>query len=664
MLHKQSINKQSIKAIILAGSRDFGRCPLASHLPTALWPVAGKLALEQLLRHLSRQSVKQVTVCSNGDAEFLQGSIGCMNSMQLKFLDEPLPVGTAGCIRDAVNGDKDALFLVLPAGLTSPPNIDSLIRTHRAGKACLTVMLEADSENNGHKNQTSGVYICETEILEFIPEKGYCDIKESVIPSMVRAGKTIHVATLPKPVGNFRDRGTYLTAIAGYLENTSKLNTDLKIYKHNDFHLVWRGSNVNIEQGARICGPVVIMDGATLSRGALIFGPTIIGRNVSIGQDTVVVNSVLWDSARVGKNCCIEQCVIDYNAAVPANTIAEQKSVPFKPRGILESLISRLLNVLKKHTSRLQNIFLLKLGNINKKFPNWVQSHKRIFLLRFATVLVLTTFFWSYWPGFMDLWRIWQRSDEYSSGLLVPFLAVYILWSRRHEIALCHIGPSVWGIFAFLVAQGIRILGLFFIYGSAERLSIALSIAALVLLLFGWQFFRKVATVLLFLCLMLPWPNRVQAAVALPLQRWATSSSVFCLEMLGYPVVQEGNIIHVGRATVAVAEACNGLRMITAFFIISGLVAFLVKRAWWEKLIILASSLPIALLCNSVRLTLTAVAFTVLNGEYWERIFHNFGGYAMMPLALAAVVTELWLLTTLTTLPMKKEAIIIERQKR
>ncbi len=162
---------------------------------------------------------------------------------------------------------------------------------------------------------------------------------------------------------------------------------------------------------------------------------------------------------------------------------------------------------------------------------------------------------------------------------------------------------------------------------------------------------------------MLPWPNRVQAAVALPLQRWATSSSVFCLELLGYPVVQEGNIIHVGRATVAVAEACNGLRMITAFFIISGLVAFLVKRAWWEKLIILASSLPIALLCNSVRLTITAVAFTVLNGEYWERIFHNFGGYAMMPLALAAVVTELRLLTTLTTLPMKKEAIIIERQK-
>jgi len=142
----------------------------------------------------------------------------------------------------------------------------------------------------------------------------------------------------------------------------------------------------------------------------------------------------------------------------------------------------------------------------------------------------------------------------------------------------------------------------------------------------------------------------------------ATSSAVFCLETMGYEVMQEGNIIHINDATVAVAEACNGLRMVTAFFVISGLVILLVKRAWWEKLIVLASSLPVALLCNTARLTITAIAFTVLSGEQWEKIFHNFGGYAMMPLALAAVVTELWLLTKLTTLPTKQEAIITKQQ--
>jgi exosortase len=184
----------------------------------------------------------------------------------------------------------------------------------------------------------------------------------------------------------------------------------------------------------------------------------------------------------------------------------------------------------------------------------------------------------------------------------------------------------------------------------------------LILLLFGWKVFRKISPILLFLCLMLPLPNVIQYYVGLNLQRWATSSAVFCLETLGYAVTQDGHTIEIGNVSVAVLEACNGLRMITAFFVISGLVVLLVERKLWEKLVILISSLPIALLCNTIRLAITAIFFTILKGEYWEKIFHDFGGYAMMPLALAAVVGELWLLAKLTVLPAKEKAIIITRQ--
>ncbi|MCK5473276.1 MAG: NDP-sugar synthase, partial [Planctomycetes bacterium] len=144
---KHCRSKQNIKAIILAGCPDFGRCPLASRLPTALWPVAGRAAVEHLLRHLSRQGIKQATICSNGDISLLQKSISSPNSMQLKFSDESLPVGTAGCIRDAVGGDTSSLFLVFQAAIISPPNIDTLIRAHQSGKSDLTVMLEPEMEN-------------------------------------------------------------------------------------------------------------------------------------------------------------------------------------------------------------------------------------------------------------------------------------------------------------------------------------------------------------------------------------------------------------------------------------------------------------------------------------------------------------------------------------
>ncbi len=678
-------NKNQIKVIILVGSRDFGRCLLTSRLLTALWPVAGKTALEHLLTSLADQGVKHATICSNGDGSLLAESIHADNGLELKFLDEQLPSGTAGCIRDATRPEAGIsdfrfqisdLLIVFPAGMVNPPKIDELIKAHREGQSDLTVMFNPGCPNGKSLGEPAGIYVCNSAIVEHIPKAGYFDIKEGLIPEMLRAGKTVHAATLPNHTGNFRNRQGYLDAIANYLENSPKLDADLTPSKgaaptspkqHRLRRLnsqnVWIAADAKVDPEARIYGPVVIMDGACVSKGAVILGPTILGNNVSIGKDSTVVNSVLWDGAQVGANCQIQRCVLDYNTALRANTVAEEKTIPFKPEGILERSTCQALKVAQNNVSRLQHALQPPLRNISEKMPNWVQSRKTKIVPCLAGSLVLIAFLWSYKAGLAGLWSLWQRSDEYSSGLLVPFLAVYILWSRRHNIAQCRIRPSfLWGLFAFIAAQLVRVFGLFFMYSSAERLSIALTIAALVLLLFGWQLLRRVSTVLLYLCLMLPWPNRVQAAVTIPLQRWATSSAVFCLEMVGYEVIREGNVIHIGDASVAVAEACNGLRMITAFFVISGLVVLLVKRAWWEKLIVLASSLPIALLCNTIRLAITAVFFTVLEGEHWEQIFHDFGGYAMMPLALAAMVAELWLLTKLTTLPEKEEAIIITRQ--
>ncbi len=654
--------KQQINVVVLVGTREFGRCPHISWLPTALWPVAGKSVLERLLVHLADQGVKQAVICSNGDSALLQKSIHIGNRLVVEFLNEQLPVGPAGCIRDAAADETDALLLVLPANMICPPKIDTLISAHCESQSDLTVMFNPSNGNGKPVGEPADIYVCDTSILEYIPKQGYFDIKEGLIPKMLRAGKTVRAVVLPNHIGNFRDRQGYLSAIANYLENDIDLNTHLKSCEQSTLQDVWIASNATVDQGSRILGPTVVMDGAHVEEGAIVFGPTIIGQNVHIAENSVVINSVLWDEASIGPNCRIRNCILDYNATVPGNTTVEEHSIPFESNGFSNRLIRSALEVTEHSMSKLHQGLPLQLTGIKEELVRQCLSHKTKIVGGVAAGCVFIAFLWSFWPNIKELWNIWQRSDEYSSGLLVPFLAVYILWSRRHDLAQCAIKPSIWGVFLFLAALTVRLFGLFFMYGSLERLSIALSIAALVLLLFGWRLFRKVSTVLLFLCLMLPWPNRIQAAVALPLQRWATSSAVFCLEMIGYGVIREGNVIHIGNATVAVAEACNGLRMVTAFFMIGGLVVLLVKRAWWEKLLILASSLPIALLCNTTRLVITAFAFTVLNGEHWEKIFHDFGGYAMMPLAIAAIVIELWLLTKLTTFPIEQKPIIVARR--
>ena len=164
--------------------------------------------------------------------------------------------------------------------------------------------------------------------------------------------------------------------------------------------------------------------------------------------------------------------------------------------------------------------------------------------------------------------------------------------------------------------------------------------------------------------MMLPLPKRVETFVMAPLQAWATISSVFCLETLGYNVIREGNIININGTLVAIAEACNGLRMLTAFIVVNSTIALIVHRKRWEKVIILVSSIPIALLCNTIRLTLTAYAFTKLDLESWEKIFHDFGGIVMMPLALGFVFLELWLLSKVVIEPKNtKEQIIMAKPK-
>lgn len=636
---------------------------MASRVPTALWPVAGKPVLERLLNHLADQGVRRVALCSNGEGSHLAEFICADERLELTLLDEPLPVGTAGSLRGAAADGTEALLLVFPASVVSPPQVEVLVNAHRKGQSDLTVMLNPNCADNSNGGQASGIYVCSPSVLKHIPEAGYFDIKEGLIPEMLRAGKSVHAARLPNHAGNFRDRQGYLLAVADYFAHASMPRAALESHACTESQDVWIAADAKVDPGARLCGPVLVMDGACIASGAMVLGPAILGSNTAVSKSSVVIDSVLWDGARIGENCEIRRCVIDRRAVVRNGAVVQDKSITFESPGLLERLLGSAGAVTQSGWFRLDRELQLLSSKIREKSPAWFWSDRKAILAYFASSLVLMAFIWSYRSGLTDFWHLWWASDEYSSGLLVPFLALYVLWSRRDSIARCPLRPSMWGLVAFAGAQAVRLFGLFFMYSSAERVSVVLSLAALVLLLFGWQLFRKVCPILLFLCLMLPWPNLIQYYVGLHLQHWATSSAVFCLEMGGYEVVQEGNIIHIGQTSVEVAYACNGLRMITAFFVVSGLVVLLVNRALWEKVVILVSSLPIALLCNTARLTVTAIALTKLSGQFWDDLFHDFGGYAMMPLALGIVVCELWLLTRLTALPQTEESVVIARQK-
>ncbi len=644
---------KNAKAVILAGSTDFDSCPLAARLPKSLWPIAGKSVLQKLIDDISNQGITRIAVCSNNYGNLLCDSINVPSHLEVEFLDTKLFRGTAGSIRDAVGEENCDMIFVFYIGIIGRIDLKKIAKKHQHAGDDMAIIFNPVGHHTTAGDSNPQMYICNSSVLKYIPDKGYFDIEENLIPEMVKDAKTISAMKLSKSFNRFEDWQDYLYVIGNFLTNSNSLYLPPTEYRKTA-QGVLIATNAKIDPTARVFGPAVIMDGVTIAKDAVILGPVIIDRNANVGQDSLVAGSTIWQGACIGRGCQVHHCLLDEDTFVKSGVIIQDALLP-KPNSNLRGLLYKAWRFANIQAEQVRSKLGRGVDEIGKHLPAGLQVYESGKVLSwFLTIAcIFAAFLWLYWQELTELWSIWLQSDEYSSGLLVPLLAVYIAWSRRKMIR----GPiryCLWGLLLLLSAQGIRFFGLFFMYSSAQRFSLVLSIAGLILFLFGWQIFRKVLPIVLFLFLMLPLPRSVHSAISLPLQDWATTSAVFCLETFGYMVIREGNVIHLDNIAVAVAEACNGLRMVTAFFVINGLVVLLVQRAWWEKLIVLISSLPIGLFCNTIRLTATSTAFTVINADKWEQAFHDFGGFAMMPLALAMVVLELWILSKLIVVRVEK----------
>jgi exosortase len=134
--------------------------------------------------------------------------------------------------------------------------------------------------------------------------------------------------------------------------------------------------------------------------------------------------------------------------------------------------------------------------------------------------------------------------------------------------------------------------------------------------------------------------------LARPLQRLATVAATYALQTLGRPAIAEGNVIIVNEVRIGVIEACNGLGMLLVFFALTTGLLLLLRRSLFDKLFLLLSTAPIAVLVNVLRITLTGVLYDTA-GSQWADLFHDLAGWLMMPLALGILCVELHILSRL-----------------
>ena len=259
-----------------------------------------------------------------------------------------------------------------------------------------------------------------------------------------------------------------------------------------------------------------------------------------------------------------------------------------------------------------------------------------------AALVVVAAVGLSYAPNLAYLVGIWWSEPNYSHGFLVAPIAAAILWQRRDTLAAVPIRPSPVGAAAVLGLLGLRYYAYDVNQLWLENATMVLVVAALTLALGGWRLLWWAAPGLLFLAFLLPLPQSINQAMAGPLQSLATVASSALLVATGLPVVTEGNVIHLGEQPLEVARACNGLSILMSFVTLVTATVILVRDfPLWQRIALLLSTVPIALLSNVLRITATAWCYHLFGSKFGDKVAHDTAGWMMMPVALALVWIEL-----------------------
>lgn len=261
---------------------------------------------------------------------------------------------------------------------------------------------------------------------------------------------------------------------------------------------------------------------------------------------------------------------------------------------------------------------------------------------KFLGPLMLVLLIWAYWSVITTLVQRWTEVPDYSHGYFVIPLAVYMLYHRRRSVPT-QLAPSWNGVAVVLAGLTLRVMGTAFTIEPIEHFSLLICLAGLVWSFGGWKLLRWSLPVLVFLGFMIPLPYSVAVARAAQLQRLTAIGASFLLGVLGIPAFAEGNIIQTVVGPLDVAYACSGLQMMVAFLAVTYAFAVLSDYPITGKLAIFLSAVPIAMLCNVLRITATGVGYQYFDDETVRRLFHDFGGLIFIPTAVGLVFVGVYL---------------------
>jgi exosortase len=254
-------------------------------------------------------------------------------------------------------------------------------------------------------------------------------------------------------------------------------------------------------------------------------------------------------------------------------------------------------------------------------------------------------FVWAYWRSMALVTDRWYNEPDYVQGFLVIPFAALLLWLRSDLAPGWKLEGNYWGLALLAVGAWMRWFSAYYNYVLVDPLSLVPSIAGVVLFIGGWRAFRWALPAIVFLIFMVPLPGELADRMTHPLQAVGANVSTYLLQTMGVFAWAEGNVIHLSRGNpLNVAEACSGLKMTMLFFAICYGAAFVEKRPLLDRVVIIASAFPIAMIANIMRITLTGLLHELFNPETADNFYHSLAGWFMMPVAIVLlwIILAVW----------------------
>jgi exosortase len=263
------------------------------------------------------------------------------------------------------------------------------------------------------------------------------------------------------------------------------------------------------------------------------------------------------------------------------------------------------------------------------------------------TPLTLAPFvllFLIYLPTLWELVVDWYQDPNYSHGFLIPLVSGYLLWKQKGEFATVPRTSGKGGLVLVIIGLVMFVVA----NGAAEyftlRVSFLVVLVGLVWLIFGGAFVRKTWFEWFFLIFMIPIPYVVYYAISFPMQLLASKVTATLLNAVGLAAIRQGNIIHLADYSLEVAEACSGIRSLVSLVALGALFAYLTQRGVWPRLLLIASTVPVAVAGNVVRVLVTAILVFMIGDEVAQEPAHSLLGLLVFVVALITLPVIGWIL--------------------